>query len=170
MLINKCYITAKFVKYADKFVLITLKNANFLMYIGNFQNLDTIIRKILKYQRINAICRIRCVYEQDLISLNKKLKNTIWYDYFLQESESITKLVFLEAIKLNMLTKNDQFEAKGYFIIQDLASKIRQLVKINKKIKNCLITIRGNLKKSHQLHMHYIDDVQEHLHDLISQL
>ena len=159
MLTNKCYLTAKYQNHSNEFLDITVNEVPYILYIGNFKNIDKIIIKLKNDLFFNAICRIRKVYEPEYPIFNPRLLQPL-KEYF--TSLQNPNLIWLEAIKLTTLpeAKLAPIQENSYFKLQDtykalfpylntqIEQKIPELTIENEKI---LVTIHGNLSKDNLL-------------------
>lgn len=162
-MINKCYITARYKLHINDFIIVTIQDADFILYIGNFKNTDKIIAKIERDMYINAICRIRQVYEPKYPQFNKRLDKCI-QPYF--DNSMLPYANWLEAIKLTTLpeAKIYPIEEKSYFTLEAKYALIAQLIKNAKPVtvdnQDKLVTVHGALTHSHTLTIYRVLKVE----------
>ena len=169
MLINKCYITAKYKEHTNDFVHITLNNAQYLLYIGNFKNTDKIITKLEKSLYLNAICRVRSIYEPEYPTFNSRIDSQL-HEY-LNNKQLTKESIWLEAIKITTLpeAKLGKIEEKGFFTLQDTYKNLYPYILQNKNInvaeltpenQQQLVIINGTTSHNHNLMPYKILDVK----------
>jgi len=159
MLTNKCYITARYQDHSNHFVRVTLNQSQYLVYIGNFKNIDKIITKLKRSSYFNAICRIRCIYEPAYPEFNSRLDPQI--REYLTQQQLPHHAIWLEAIKITPLpeAKLSHIPEQGYFALQDsyrvihphLAQSQATVPDLTTSNEKRLVTIHGTLNSSHML-------------------
>jgi|GEM_PF-5991146 len=157
MLLNKCYITARYKSQISNFITITLNDKEHLLYIGNFKNTEAIITKLKEDIFFNAICRIRMAYEPEYPEINPRITPEC-YDYLKQINNP--SMIWLEAVKLTTLPESKLYpvKEKGYFSLQDTHQKLFEYInnpnkQLNKKNRNYIIKTHGDLNKNHSINI-----------------
>ena len=161
MLINKCYVNARYRSdYAD-FIQISINDAFFLLYLGNLKNSQRIINRLKHHPYFNAVCRIHSMYEPEYPEFHPQITPELYQiDSFSSAS------IWLETVKITL--KQDRNIEQGYFALRDSYQPIQRYIKDNPTLilpelsnKQQLITIHGTLNKSHAINPFHIVAIED---------